>query len=90
MKGTNGPKEGSQIISRQVSGTVNSYLQSWHGCCSSPGGQLSGSAALEGVGAAAADGRAAIRPAGAHTQDTGQRDQDPDRPGSHERHLTEG
>ncbi len=62
---------------------LESYLQSRHGRCSCPGGQLSISAALESVGAAAADGRTGISPAGAHMQDTEQRDQEPDRPGSH-------
>lgn len=59
------------------------YLQSRHGCCSCPGGQLSVSAALKSVGAAATDGRTGISPAGAHSEHTGQRDQEPDRPGSH-------
>lgn len=59
------------------------YSQSCHGSRSCPGGQLSGPAAVEAVGAAAADGRAGKRAAGAHMQDTGQRDQEPDRPGSH-------
>lgn len=64
------------------------YLQSWHGSCCCPGGQLSGSAALESAGAAAADGGAAKGAAGAHIQDSGQRDQEPDRPESHVWHRT--
>lgn len=59
------------------------YSQSRQGRRSRPGGQLSVPAALEGVGAAAADGRAGIGAAGAHGQDSGQREQQPDRPGSH-------
>lgn len=65
-----------------------SYSQSRHGSCSCPGGQLSVSAALESVGAAAADGRTSKSPAGARIQDTGQRDKEPDRPGSHVWHRT--
>lgn len=59
------------------------HLQSRHGPLSCPGGQLGVAAALESVGAAAADGRTGKCAAGAHIQDTGQRDQEPDRPGSH-------
>lgn len=49
-------------------------------CC-----QLSVSVALKRVGGAAADGMTGVRLAGARVQDTGQRDQEPDRPGSHAR-----
>lgn len=59
------------------------YLQSKHGCWSCEGGQLSLFAALKRVGGAPADGRTGISAAGARIQDTGQREQEPDRPESH-------
>lgn len=59
------------------------HSQSGHGFCCCPGGQLSVPAASESVLAAAADGWTAKGAAGAHVQDSGQRDQEPDRPGSH-------
>lgn len=60
------------------------YLQSRHGSYSCPGGQLGVSTALESVCAAAAEGRTGKSTARARIQDSGQRDQEPDRPGSHE------
>lgn len=64
-------------------GAFRGYLQSGHSSCCCPGGQLSVPAAPEGALAAAADGWTAKGAAGAHIQDSGQRDQEPDRPGSH-------
>lgn len=62
------------------------YLQAAHGGGRCPGGPLRVSAALEGVGAAAADGRTGVGAAGARAQGGGQREQQTDPPGSHARH----
>lgn len=67
-----------------IAAEAESYLQSEPRCCSCPGGQLCVSAALERVGGAAADGRTGISPRQARGQDTGQREQEPDHPESHD------